>query len=150
MVARHNYGLDPTVDFQDAMVQLIRALGLHRADATPCGQPVSVGEAHAMLEIGNVPGISQNGLARRLRVDKSTVSRIVAMLERRGWVQRSRDETDSRLHRLSLTASGVRANKNISKSRREKFESILSAIPRPRRADVLAALSTLTEAIRES
>jgi DNA-binding MarR family transcriptional regulator len=103
-----------------------------------------------MLEIGNVPGISQNGLARRLRVDKSTVSRIVAMLERRGWVQRSRDETDSRLYRLSLTASGVRANKNISKSRREKFESILSAIPQPRRADVLAALSTLTEAIRES
>ena len=70
------------------MVSLVRALGLHRPDQTPCGQPVAVAEAHAVLELSREPGLSQNSLAARLRLEKSTVSRIVTLLERRGWVGR--------------------------------------------------------------
>ena len=56
-------------------MHLVRSLGLHKPDETPCGQPVSVAEAHALLEIAREPGISQNGLAGRLKLEKSTVSR---------------------------------------------------------------------------
>jgi len=30
---------DANVEFQDNMVALVRALGLHKPDQTPCGQP---------------------------------------------------------------------------------------------------------------
>ena len=134
--------------FREQMVQLVRSLGLHKPDETPCGQPVSIGEAHALLEIAREPGLTQNGLAARLRLEKSTVSRIAAMLERRGWVRRDRDERDARFVRLHLTRRGVTANANIANSRRAKFDRILGAIPAHRRGDVVETLSMLLEVTR--
>ena len=134
--------------FQEQMVQLVRSLGLHRPDETPCGQPVSIGEAHALLEVAREPGLTQHGLAARLRLEKSTVSRIAGMLERRGWIRRVRDERDARFIRLHLTKRGIAANANIAASRRAKFERIFGAIPAKRRGAVLESLSLLTEATR--
>src|ERR1700736_4039432 len=111
------------------MMQLVRSLGLHKPDETPCGQPISIAEAHGLLEIAREPGITQNGLAARLRLEKSTVSRLAAMLEARGWVRRERDERDARFVRLQLTKRGITANANIAASRRAKFERIFGTIP---------------------
>jgi len=131
------------------MVHLVRSLGLHKPDETPCGQPVSIAEAHALLEIGREPGLTQNGLARRLRLEKSTVSRIAAILERRGWVRRVRDERDARFVRLHLTQRGIKANGNIVESRRAKFDRLFCAIPASRRQSVVDSLSVLVEVTRE-
>jgi DNA-binding MarR family transcriptional regulator len=134
--------------FQEQMVQLVRSLGLHKPDETPCGQPVSIGEAHALLEIAREPGLTQNGLAARLRLEKSTVSRIAGMLEGRGWIRRVRDERDARFVRLHLTRRGITANANIAASRRAKFERIFGAIPAQRRGAVLESVALLVEATR--
>ena len=45
---------------------------LTRPDRTPCGQPVTVAEAHALIELSSEPGLSQNGLAARLQLEKSS------------------------------------------------------------------------------
>jgi DNA-binding MarR family transcriptional regulator len=136
--------------FQDQMVALVRSLGLHRPDQTPCGQPISVAEAHALLEIGREAGITQNGLAARLRLEKSTVSRVAAVLERRGWIRRERDPSDARYVQLSLTARGVKANARIAQSRREHFERIFAAIPDSARGSVIESLAVLAEVAREN
>lgn len=132
------------------MVQLVRSLGLHKPDETPCEQPVSIGEAHALLEIAREPGMTQNGLAARLRLEKSTVSRLAGMLERRGWIRRLRDERDARCVRLHLTRRGINANANIAESRRAKFERLFGAIPAARRDVVVESLALLVEVARES
>lgn len=104
---------------------LIRALGLHRPDQTPCGAPVSVGEAQALFELANNPGISQNELAARLHLEKSTVSRLAKMLEQRGWLDRIRDKNDTRLLHLKLTAAGYKAVQRLAASRKARFTKIL-------------------------
>jgi DNA-binding MarR family transcriptional regulator len=141
---------DAEAAFQEQMVQLVRSLGLHKPDETPCGQPVSIGEAHALLEIAGEPGLTQNGLAARLRLEKSTVSRIAGMLEGRGWIRRVRDERDARFVRLHLTRRGITANANIAASRRAKFERIFGAIPAQRRSAVLESVALLVEVTREN
>jgi DNA-binding MarR family transcriptional regulator len=135
--------------FQESMIHLVRSLGLHKPDETPCGQPISVAEAHALLEIGREPGLTQNGLAARLRLEKSTVSRLAAMLEDRGWIRRQRDARDSRFVRMHLTQRGIKASAQIAASRRRLFERIFAAIPATRQAAVLDSLSALLEATRE-
>jgi DNA-binding MarR family transcriptional regulator len=141
---------EPGAAFQEQMVQLVRSLGLHKPDETPCGQPISIGEAHALLEIAREPGMTQNGLASRLGLEKSTVSRIAGMLERRGWIRRIRDERDARFIRLHLTRRGITANANLATSRRAKFERIFGAIPSDRRGGIVEAISLLVEVTRES
>jgi DNA-binding MarR family transcriptional regulator len=139
---------DTGARFHDEMMSLIRSLGLHKADQTPCGEPVSVGDAHALFEIAREAGITQNGLAQRLSVDKSTASRIAASLERRGWLRRTRDRSDSRRVLLSLTTAGTRANQRIAASRKARFERIFDAIPSEQRDAVQTSLNILVEVIR--
>lgn len=133
---------------QERMVELIRAFGLHRPDETPCGKPVSVSEAHALMELARTERLSQNELAARLLLEKSTVSRLVGGLVARGWVERERDPTDGRAVRLALTQRGVRAAAEIGEARRRKFDGVLERIPEEERSAVLEALAVLTEAMR--
>ena len=45
-------------------------------------------EARALIELMSARGIAQGELAGLLGLDKSTVSRLAAGLERKGWVRR--------------------------------------------------------------
>lgn len=140
----------PASEFQETMVALVRTLGLHQPDRTPCGQPVSVAEAHALLELGREPGLSQNGLAARLRLEKSSVSRIVTGLEKRGWVERTRKPNDTRIVQVHLTNDGRDAAATLAESRQAKFARIFAAIPPAERDAVLTSLDTLVQVIRET
>ncbi|MDQ3771105.1 MAG: MarR family winged helix-turn-helix transcriptional regulator [Actinomycetota bacterium] len=131
---------------EEQMVALIRAFGLHRTDITPCGQTMSVSEAHALMEISNAESLSQRELGERLLLEKSTVSRLVGQLDERKWLRRSRDERDRRIVNLMLTARGRKVSERLGQARRRRFEMLLDAIPDSRRAAVIDALATVAEA----
>lgn len=132
---------------EEQMTAFVRAFGLHRPDETPCGQPMSPSEAHALSELTREAPLSQTGLAGRLRLDKSTVSRLVTRMEERGWVRREPDPGDGRAARLVLTPHGEDAAGRLQAARSEKFRALLDAIPEEQRAPLLEALTTLTEAL---
>jgi DNA-binding MarR family transcriptional regulator len=136
------------VALQERIVELVRAFGLHRPEETPCGKPVSVSEAHALMELARTDRLSQNDLAARLLLEKSTVSRLVGGLAARAWVARERDPVDGRAVRLALTERGARAAAEIGEARRRKFDCVLERIPEEERPAVLQALAVLTEAMR--
>jgi DNA-binding MarR family transcriptional regulator len=139
------------LELQERMIALIRAFGLHKPDETPCGEPVSVAEAHALMELSREDGpLVQKELAARLRLEKSTVSRLVGMLEERGWVGRCRSPKDGRALEVSLTEAGRKAAAEIAGARRAKFARVLEAIPEGERASVLEAMKTLEEAMNGS
>ncbi len=141
---------DPTTDFQEQIIAFIRAFGLHQGDRTPCGKPLSVAEAHALLELSRHGPLAQRDLADWLRLEKSTVSRLVVQLEQRGWLARTRGETDKRVLLLSLTLDGQRIATELAQARRARFARLLEAIPEERRTAVTHALATLVEAIDAS
>lgn len=64
---------------------------------------MTVAAAHALMELTEGQLLSQNELAMRLGLEKSTVSRLAKILERRGWLQCSRSEADRRVVQLALT-----------------------------------------------
>ena len=138
------------MDLQERMVALIRAFGLHKPEETPCGKPVSVAEAHGLMELARGGPLVQKEIASRLRLEKSTVSRLVGMLEGRGWVERSRSPKDGRAVELRLTREGSRTAEGIAEARREKFARVLEAIPEEERESVLESMRILEEAMRES
>jgi DNA-binding MarR family transcriptional regulator len=135
---------------QEQMQALVRAFGLHRPETTPCGKPLSVAEAYALQELRRDASFAQGELAERLNLEKSTISRLVAQLEGRGWVLRQRSPEDGRVQLLSLTDAGTAIADNVATARREKFARVLEALPTDARDDVIAALQTLVEAIRAS
>ena len=67
---------------------------------------VSASEARALAELVTARGLAQGELAGLLGLEKSTVSRLAAGLERKGWIRRGRDEDNQRYVRLYLTPEG--------------------------------------------
>src|SRR5487761_862322 len=67
---------------------------------------VSASEGRALVELLAAHGIAQGELAGLLGLEKSTVSRLAAGLERKGRVRRGRDEGRQRYVRLYLPAEG--------------------------------------------
>ena len=67
---------------------------------------MSASEARALIELVTARGIAQGELARLLGLEKSTVSRLAAGLESKGWIRRGRDEQNHRYVRLYLTPQG--------------------------------------------
>ncbi|HEY8544977.1 MAG TPA: MarR family transcriptional regulator, partial [Acidimicrobiales bacterium] len=81
---------------QRRLMTFVRAFGLHQPDRTPCGATVPVSEAHALAVLDEQGALPQGRLAGELGLTKSTVSRLVDQLERRGWARRQVGEGDGR------------------------------------------------------
>jgi DNA-binding MarR family transcriptional regulator len=132
---------------QEHMVALVRAFGLHRPEETPCGKPIAVAEAHALMDLAQHAPLAQHDLATRLRLEKSTVSRLVSNMEQRGWVARSRSQEDGRVLLLRLTDAGRKQAGELAQARQAKFACVLAAIPAEQRPLVVEMLGVLVEAM---
>ncbi len=136
-----------TSELQDEVVAFVRAFGLHQPDRTPCGAALPVSDAHALMELANGP-LSQSELTAALRLERSSVTRLVDRLEARGWVERARHPEDRRSVLLRLTADGERAAARVGEARRQRFAAVLEALDEEDRDRVADALRTLTSAVR--
>lgn len=137
-------------DLQQRIVAFVRAFGLHRPDETPCGAPVPVSEAHALAVLADHGPLPQSELGRHLGLTKSTVSRLVDQLDRRGWTRRRPGDRDARQRLVELTADGRTTAEAIASRRADRMRQLLHRIPEADRAAVLAALDVLVEASREA
>jgi DNA-binding MarR family transcriptional regulator len=132
-----------------AFVGVVRSLGLLRPDTTPCGQPMSITEAHALGELSADGPLTQRDLAARLRLEKSTVSRLVGQLEERGLVDRHPNPADGRSLLVELTALGRKRARRLEGARKELFGRLIAELsPRDRRL-VVDGLGRLAEAAQE-
>ncbi|SRR6266508_6176909 len=141
--------LPDAVALQARITAFVRAFGLHQPDQTPCGQPVPVSEAYALAEVDRDGPMSQVELGRRLRLEKSTVSRLVRQLIGRGWVRRGTHDGDARLVWLQVTDAGRRAAAELAAARAARFAGLLEAIPGVHRQSVIDALTLLVEAAHD-
>jgi DNA-binding MarR family transcriptional regulator len=133
---------------QGAFAGLIRALGVLRPDTTPCGQPMSVTEAHAISELHRVGPISQSRLADALGLQKSTISRLVTQLEAADLVTRQPNPSDRRSRLIALTPNGTRRARRLAAARAELFAELLDHLTPAQRRTAVEGLTHLEAAAR--
>ncbi|RMG07672.1 MAG: MarR family transcriptional regulator [Planctomycetota bacterium] len=131
--------------------RFLRSFGLLACETTPCGQPLPVSYAHALMILDGVSGDDEaptmGALARELGIDKSNVTRLCRRMQDAGHLEITRCGEDGRVRCLRLTAAGRRLAKQVERSSRRRFERILSHIPPERRAELLRGLDLLGEAV---
>ncbi|WP_291314298.1 MarR family winged helix-turn-helix transcriptional regulator [Corynebacterium sp. UBA2622] len=67
---------------------------------------ITYNESLIMATIRENPGVTSKELAAQLQSDKSTISRQVAELEKRGYLERRMKSGNRRIHELFLTSRG--------------------------------------------
>ena len=85
-----------------------------------------------------------------LSVEKSTTTRLVNPLIRRGLIKRNRAAHDSRAAMLRVTKEGVEAHGKAWGCLEGFFDGIAENIPAGRREEVLAAVKVFTGAMRKA
>ena len=96
---------DPAVveDIRTLSRRMVRAWGF--MGGTFAGTDLSPSSVHALIEI-ETGGLTARELGLRLRLEKSSVSRLLGKLVALGAVKETPDEADGRAKLLSLTAEG--------------------------------------------
>ena len=133
----------------ELLMDVVRAAGLLQPDQTVAGHPVSLSQAFALHELDTGTPLSQRDLAERLGLEKSSVSRLAAELERTGLLQRERDPDNHRQYRLRLTDEGRAVHARMKTTFHQRYECWVAAMTHSERAALLKGLPALVRVIRQ-
>jgi MarR family transcriptional regulator, lower aerobic nicotinate degradation pathway regulator len=128
------------------MRRIVRALGISARTAER-----SIGITGAQLFVLRVldahPAQSLNELAALTFTHQSTVSVVVDRLVSRGFVTRSRSETDGRRVVLALTTSGRRALRHAPPPTQMRLITAINSLSPGRRRELAKALKAVVDAM---
>jgi DNA-binding MarR family transcriptional regulator len=137
---------DPVDELRRATQRFFRRFGALSAESTPCGQPLSMAHAHALMILRSRGELSQQALGAELCIDKSNVARLCAKMVRAGHVKQRASKQDGRSRLVTLSARGTQLAQTVDAASRERFGALLEDVPKARRKDVIAALQQLADA----
>jgi MarR family transcriptional regulator, 2-MHQ and catechol-resistance regulon repressor len=121
-------------ELYDALSELMRVYEFRDRDRICCFD-ISVTQCYALEALARRDDVTLNDLAAELYLDKSTASRVVDALERKGYVARSPHPRDRRAVLLEATAAGKELLKQVRGSILDEERQLLAGFdPEIRRA----------------
>lgn len=94
-------------------------------------------------------GLSQNELAKLLHFNKGAIAKIVKNMEAAGYIKRTADEKDKRIHRLYLTSLGKDTIKKLISIEREWSMQISDAFSQEEMTDLISYLNRIINILRK-
>ena len=135
-------------DIRAASRLMVRELGF--MDATVAASDYPPSAVHTILEIGIRGPLTSGGLGDFLRLEKSSVSRMVRKLIDCGELGETPDELDARSKLLSLTAKGRRTLEALHAFGRQQVRGALAALTAAEQRTVREGMMLYAQALRES
>lgn len=130
---------------RDASRRLVRELGF--LEATLAGADLSPSAVHAIIEVGSGRTTNARGLTQTLRLEKSTVSRLLKNLIADGYLTEQRDDCDTRMKRLALTERGQACLAGITDYAIDQVTGAISSLSAKEAATIAKGLETYAAAL---
>lgn len=134
-----------SADLYDALSNLVRVYQFRDRDRICC-YDVSVTQCYALEGLIRVGSMTLNELAAHLFLDKSTASRVVDALERKGYVARTQHPKDRRAVLLEATPTGRTLEGRIREEILAEEQQLLADFPHEVRRAMTELLSRLGRA----
>jgi len=128
--------------FAALLSTVAREVTLRQASEVCCGD-LTLEQFQTLRALSASDPLSIGALATQLRVDMSTMSRNVTLLERNGYLLRARSAEDARIVRVKLTAKGKRALESLRCGERDVLKDVYQRLPTADRPVVMKALESL-------
>jgi MarR family transcriptional regulator, 2-MHQ and catechol-resistance regulon repressor len=133
------------VALQAAIADLVRVYQFRDRDRICC-HDVSVTQCYALETLVQHGPMRLSELAERLFLDKSTTSRVVSTLVRKGYVAQRVDADDGRALTLTVTQAGRRLYARITADLVEQQKEVLKDLDPEIRNGVVRVVRRLAEA----
>jgi MarR family transcriptional regulator, 2-MHQ and catechol-resistance regulon repressor len=131
-----------------ALSDLVRVYQFRDRDRICC-YDISVTQCYALEALAEHGPLRLGALAKRLRLDKSTASRVIGALVRKGYALQGRDARDRRAVAIGITRAGRRLYDRITAELIEQQKLVVADIDPKVRAgvvEVVRRLATTAEA----
>ncbi len=132
-------------DIRAASRKLVREFGF--LEKTIAGTDLSGSGVHAIIEIGLTPGLTAKELGARLKLEKSTISRLLKSLETRCEIVQTQSKTDGRAFQLHLTPKGKETWIAINRFGDNQARTALANITGVDTATIANALTSYAQAL---
>ena len=132
-------------DLQAAVADLVRVYQFRDRDRICC-HDISVTQCYALETLVEHGPLRLSGLAERLFLDKSTTSRVVATLVKKGYVEQGVDSEDGRAIALSATRRGRSLCARITSDLVDQQKQLLQDLDPEIRTGVVAVIQRLVRA----
>lgn len=125
-----------TRDLYAALSDLVRLYQFRDRD-TICCHDISVTQCYALQSLSRGGAMTLTALATDLMLDKSTASRVVETLERKGYVRRAAHPDDARAMSIEMTPKGRGLCQRIERELLDEERAIMAKVaPDVRRAAI--------------
>jgi len=140
---------DDRRDLAAMFAPLTRAL-IAREEPVLLAHDISMWGYIVLTALVEQPVRAQAVLAHAINADKSRIIGVLDELQARGLIHRQPDQTDRRVHLLSLTPAGDRLRRSVEAAIRRREEEVLAVLPPADREAFLRSLKVLYERRDES
>ncbi|GAA1114254.1 MarR family winged helix-turn-helix transcriptional regulator [Nocardiopsis composta] len=132
------------------VMDLVRTGGFLDPDQSALpDRPLTLSQGFALYELDVSGPLSQRALSERLRLDKSSVSRIAADLQAQGLVERERDPADRRVLLLRITGAGRALRSRLASGFNARFDAWTSRMSPAELDALLVGLPALIRVMHE-
>jgi len=131
------------------LLRMLERLTANQLKEESCCHGVTLAQCHTILEIEALDQATTIALAKRLGLDKSTLSRTVDGLVNVGLVERVPHPTDRRFMLLSLTAQGRGVADQINQSNDHYYSRVFREIDTDKHREVIDNFETLVLTMRK-
>jgi DNA-binding MarR family transcriptional regulator len=138
--------LDQAMDLQRAVSGLVRKFQFRDRNET-IAYGLSVSQAYVLRALREHGALKMGELAAEMRLSVSTMTRVVAQLDRKSLVRRSPDARDGRVCHVALSARGQSQWQRIEDELVAADLEVLQTIPSAERETVIRAIGKLSESI---
>jgi DNA-binding MarR family transcriptional regulator len=134
--------------FHDALSEFVRAYLVGERDRICC-HDISLTQCYALDALLRRGPSTLNALAAELSLDKSTTSRVVATLQRKGYVGRATHPGDARAVLLDVTPAGRRLHDRIRANRIAERTELLAGFAPEVRDGITDVMRRLADSTRQ-
>jgi DNA-binding MarR family transcriptional regulator len=134
--------------FAELLSGVAREITRRQVSEVCCGD-LTLEQFQTLREVSAADQLTIGALSAVLRVDLSTMSRNVTVLERNGYLLRSRSSEDGRIVHVGITAKGHRALETLNCDERDILKDVYERLPPAERPKVVKALEMLRTCLDE-
>jgi DNA-binding MarR family transcriptional regulator len=130
---------------REALRRFNRHAGVLKSD--PYGIGLSLSQSSALVDLARLGPLKANELVRLLKLEKSSVSRLMSVLSDAGLIQVKSDPSDGRVKVLNLTAAGRKLAGVINKVSNRSVLEVFSVLGAREQAELVSAFEKLRTAV---
>lgn len=130
---------------REALRKFNRRAGVLKSD--PYGIGLSLSQSSALVDIGRFGCMKANDLVRLLHLEKSSVSRMVTLLQNRRLVKVTNNPEDGRSKVLQLTKAGEKAVQVINEISNRSIAEVFHKVDTKTKQEIVSAFEKLTKTL---